>query len=267
MSSADGTRVHNEVYSIRYSHRADALKRNQFYNVVDCGDELMPMDFYAWLLRTPTQDIVFDTGFTRETAEETGRTFLKSPVDSMIEMGVNVHAVQTVLLSHLHFDHTGHIHMFPNATFVVQAAEMAFWYGKYVSRGEYKSLCRPQDLSYLSTANRDGRVKVIEGDYQVAPGISLHHTPGHTPGSQVLRVETESGPLVLASDTVHYYANIEDDMPHRVVHTVPLVYDAYDRINQLAGSPDRVIAGHDPLVMKRFPALDTEHEGMVHRLG
>ena len=266
MSQFDAAPRENEVFAIRYCHRPDAVRADNFYQVVERSEESMPMDYYIWLIRTPEGDIIFDTGFTEETANGIGRQFIKSPIDSLIELGVDVTTVRTVVLSHLHFDHTGNVHGFPNATFIVQAAEMEFWYGRHAGRGQFIILTRPQDLAYLAIANRSGRIRIIDGDQQIAPGVSLHLTPGHTPGSQVIRVETAKGPIVLASDTAHYYANIEQDLPHRIVHTLPKIYDAFDRINELAGSPDRVVAGHDPLVMKRFPAMDAMHEGMVHRI-
>jgi len=267
MTHFKGNPQENQVFAIRYCHRPDAVRADNFYQVVERSEESMPMDYYIWLIRTPQGSIVFDTGFTEETARGINRQFIKSPLETLAEIGIDPLEVKTVILSHLHFDHTGNVHGFPNATFVVQSAEMEFWFGRHSGRGQFVILTRPQDLAYLAKANREGRVKIVEGDAHITEGISVHFTPGHTPGSQVVKVETAEGPLVLTSDASHYYANIEGDLPHRVIHTLPMVYDAFDRIKELAGSFDRVVPGHDPLVLKRFPAVDSSLEGMVHRLG
>ncbi len=63
------------------------------------------------------------------------------------------------------------------------------------------------------------------------------------------------GRVVLASDAAHYYANIEEDRPFRIVSDLPQMYDAFETIRALADSPDHVIPGHDPLVLTRYPVV------------
>ena len=67
---------------------------------------------------------------------------------------------------------------------------------------------------------------------------ALHLVGGHAPGLQVVRVETGDGPLVLASDAAHFYANLEHDRPYAIVHSLPGMYDAFDRVRALAGGDD-----------------------------
>ena len=50
------------------------------------------------------------------------------------------------------------------------------------------------------------RVTFHSGDGEVAPGVTVHRVGGHSDGLQVVRVETARGPVVLASDAAHYYA-------------------------------------------------------------
>jgi hypothetical protein len=77
-----------------------------------------------------------------------------------------------------------------------------------------------------------GRVIFYDGDSQIAPGITLHKIGGHSPGLQSLTVMTANGVVVLAS----------------------------------AGDPRRIVPGHDPLVLKRYPPLTAASTGIVHRL-
>ena len=82
----------------------------------------------------------------------------------------------------------------------------------------------------------------------------MHRVGGHTAGLQVVRVRTGGGPVVIASDAAHFYANLEEDRPFAIVHSLPGMYDAFDRVRALAGGDDgRIVPGHDPLVLERHP--------------
>src|SRR5689334_10609666 len=65
-------------------------------------------------------------------------------------------------------------------------------------------------------------------------------------------VATAGGPVVLASDAVHYYEELERDRPFSIVASLADMYAAFDQIRELAGGGARVVAGHDPLVAERF---------------
>jgi glyoxylase-like metal-dependent hydrolase (beta-lactamase superfamily II) len=104
----------------------------------------------------------------------------------------------------------------------------------------------------------DGRVAFHEGDDEIAPGLTVHHMGGHTAGLQVVRVNTEKGALVLASDASHFYANIEQKRPFPAVYNVGDTMEAYRRIYALADKPELVVPGHDPLVLERFPSAGEE---------
>ncbi|MDE3077655.1 MAG: N-acyl homoserine lactonase family protein, partial [Chloroflexota bacterium] len=140
----------------------------------------------------------------------------------------------------------------------------AYWTGPYAGRGGHDQ--DPRDFTHLVEINLRGRIRWVNGDAEVAPGITVHLVGGHTAGMQVVRVATAKGQVVLASDASHYYENIERDRPFRAVHTVPLAYAAFDRVNELAGHPELIVAGHDPLVMARFPAASAELHGLVVRI-
>src|SRR5205814_1770532 len=81
------------------------------------------------------------------------------------------------------------------------------------------------------------RVLWVDGDHELAPGVSVHLVGGHTAGMQVVRVQTANGVIVLASDATHFYENLERDQPYSIVDSVPGALDAFDRLRALAG-PD-----------------------------
>ena len=62
------------------------------------------------------------------------------------------------------------------------------------------------------------------------------------------------GPVVLASDAVHYYEELERDRPFSIVANLADMYAAFDQIREIGDDGARVVAGHDPLVAERFGA-------------
>jgi glyoxylase-like metal-dependent hydrolase (beta-lactamase superfamily II) len=99
-----------------------------------------------------------------------------------------------------------------------------------------------------------GRVVYHDGTAQIAPGITLHRVGGHTRGLQVARVNTRRGWVVLASDSMHFYANWQQRRPFPIVDNVAVYLDALRTVEALASSPQHVIPGHDPLVLQSYPA-------------
>jgi glyoxylase-like metal-dependent hydrolase (beta-lactamase superfamily II) len=72
--------------------------------------------------------------------------------------------------------------------------------------------------------------------------------------------------VFLASDTAHFYENMEQGKPFIITHDVEATLRGYDRLRALAGNPERIVPGHDPLVMARYPAPDARLAGIACRL-
>jgi glyoxylase-like metal-dependent hydrolase (beta-lactamase superfamily II) len=111
-----------------------------------------------------------------------------------------------------------------------------------------------------------GRVIFHHGSEEVAPGISVHPVGGHSRGLQCVRVRTQRGWVVLASDASHLYANMEQGRPFPIVYNVADMLAGHAKCYALASSRAHVIPGHDPLVLKRYPAAAPGLEGAVVRL-
>lgn len=256
--------MENQLYAIRYCSRWNAVRGEHFLEQVERADESMPMDFFIWLIRTPHGDIVVDAGFHRDVAESPVREFFEDPPEILRAFGSDPSEVETVILTHLHIDHTGYVRDFPRSRYVVQQREMEFWAGPHASRGQFSRFASSADIGYLAAANLEGRVLVIDGDAEIVPGVRVHLVGGHTQGSQVVSVDTADGTFVLASDSSHFYANIEEDRPYRVVQDTAEIYDAFARIRALAGDARHVIPGHDPLVTDRYP--ESPGQPLVRRI-
>jgi hypothetical protein len=152
---------HFEVYAIRYATR-EARSGEHFYGG-DPHDALMPMDYFVWAAVSAEHTVVVDAGFTAEVAAKRGREYLRCPTEGLREIGVDCERVSWVILTHLHYDHVGNLEKFPEATFVVQEEEMAFWTGRYAGREHFRHTVEMKDVIQLVHENFEGRAAGGEG--------------------------------------------------------------------------------------------------------
>jgi len=259
-------RAADGVYALRYAYRTASLKGEHFYGHPSDCHEQWPIDYFTWVAIYDGHVVVIDSGFTRETAEERGdRPYVATPIELLERLGIAAGDVDDVILTHLHYDHTGHLDRYPNARIMVQRRECDFWRSPVASRGAYAHLHCPRDLAALDRLIDAGRVEVLDGERALDARITLHRVGGHTAGMQVVCVQDDSGPVVLASDASHFYANLEEDRPYGVVHDLPAMYVAFDTLHRLAGDRGVVVPGHDPRVRDRHEVLAAT-DGAITRL-
>ncbi len=110
------------------------------------------------------------------------------------------------------------------------------------------------------------RVVFHDGDQEIAPGISVHHIPGHTRGMQSVKVMTARGSVVLASDAAHYYESLAHGTPFLTHENMFLMLEGFRKLRALAPSDAHIVPGHDPAVMARYPAPAADLDGIVARL-
>jgi glyoxylase-like metal-dependent hydrolase (beta-lactamase superfamily II) len=242
----------NRIYAVRYGH----LERLSDLNFLGGDDHAqpMPLDYYVWVIRADERTIVVDTGFDAAAAAKRRRTLLRPVAEGLSALGVEPGAVRDVVITHMHYDHAGNVPLFPAARFHVQDAEMAYCTGRAMTHGHLAAPFDAENVVDMIRRTFDGRVVFHAGDAELCPGVTLHHLPGHTLGLQVVRVHTERGPVVLASDAIHFWANLERATPYPVVADVVAYLEALRKLRTLAPSIDHIIPGHDPGVLQRFPA-------------
>jgi glyoxylase-like metal-dependent hydrolase (beta-lactamase superfamily II) len=210
------------------------------------------MDYFFWVLRDGASAIVVDTGFHPEAGARRGRTTLCPPDEALRRIGVDPGTVPTVILTHLHYDHTGNLEWFPEAELIVQRSELEFWSGPEARHEQFASLIEPDEIERIAA----GHVRLLDGDADIAPGIRAICVGGHSPGQTVLAVETAGGSAVIASDAVHYYEELELERPFEIMVDLRAMYAGYATVAELARRPGAaLLVGHDPEVMTRFPLL------------
>jgi glyoxylase-like metal-dependent hydrolase (beta-lactamase superfamily II) len=219
-------------------------------------NETMDIAMVFWLIQGEGRKILLDTGFHRERWFESFKVtdFLR-PDEAVRRAGVDPAQITDIILSHAHWDHMGGIDLFPQATIWIQKDEYTYYMGPAWQEGGQHGGVDPDDLTNLLLRNTRGKLRLIDGDNQeIMPGIRVFVGARHTFASQYVCVEGDPT-YVLASDNCYLYRNLETRSPISTFDPADAGDNikALDRMLRLAGAPERVVPGHDPLIFKRFP--------------
>jgi glyoxylase-like metal-dependent hydrolase (beta-lactamase superfamily II) len=228
----------DEVLAIRYG-TLRATKRELFH---ECdSDEPYTLDYYFWVLRYGDAAVLVDTGFDPAVAERRGRDCLCPPIEALARVGVD--GVQRIVVTHFHYDHIGNVSAFPDAELLVPARELEFWTGP--DAREFPGHTEESEVAWIA----DARPATFAGGDVVAPGVEALDLPGHSPGQVGLLVRTGRGPILLASDAVHFYEELERRRPFWVFTDLDQMRASYDVLGAACTQTGAVmVPGHDPAV-------------------
>jgi glyoxylase-like metal-dependent hydrolase (beta-lactamase superfamily II) len=221
-------------------------------------DQKIDLAMVIWLIRGHGFNILFDSGFHRDTftKEYPMKDYLR-PDLAVKSAGVDPADVTDIVISHAHWDHMGGLDLFPKAHVWIQRAEYRYYTMDAWQPGGNHGGIDPEDVKVLVQLNTEGRVHMVDGDNaEIFSGIRAYTGSRHTYASQYLRVEG-SPPYVLASDNVYLYFNLKTHLASATFsdadHAANIAQQS--RMIQLAGSPDRVVPGHDALQFEKFPTV------------
>ncbi len=243
-----------EVYALSAGGRTTDWSTRLYLEPIG---ETMTSAYFIWLIRGAAGPILIDTGFTPRLGKLKGAPVeqLRTRDELLATVGVDPNEVATVILTHLHWDHFDLEGFLPKATFWVQRRELEFWSGQAGQEPwlrRFVSDCFAQDLAAVRSG---GRLKVVEGSLDLVDGVRLEWVGGHSPGMQLVVVQSAKGPFVVANDALTTYRNLRDWSPPAIhINSIPECLAAMERIRSLAdGDENRICPGHDGEVWKKFP--------------
>jgi len=210
----------------------------------------------VWLLEGTSKRILIDTGLgdldeiTAMTKRYGVATYATRSRDQDLVAGLAGHGlrpadVEVVVLTHVHFDHVGNNELFPNATFIVQRSEVPQGFAP----ARYCQFSYPE-YAYKLTSLTD-RIQVIDGDFQIEPGVRLLNIGGHTPGTMAVVIDTDQGRVALAGDLMYNYRNLELNWPTGAFWDLQALMNGYERLRLEA---DIIVPGHDWEFLTHFPS-------------
>jgi glyoxylase-like metal-dependent hydrolase (beta-lactamase superfamily II) len=253
LSAAAQPKTQYEVYAIRYATIPD-FAVNQLVAKAEPARKL-DIAMMVWLVRGNGRNILVDAGFYREQFfKQWHVTDFVKPSDAVKRAGVNSEDITDVIVTHMHWDHADGMDLFPKARIWLQKDELEYYAGEaWQSRRTHGGI-DPDDVLTAVKLNLEGRVGLVNGDAQeILPGITCYTGGKHTYASQFVAVNTSGGTVVLASDNMYLWENMEKHAPIAATLDADSNLRAQDRMKELAASPQFVIPGHDPAVMTKFP--------------
>ncbi len=181
--------------------------------------EQVSLSCNTYLMRRAGAWILWDTGIEDAIAREPGGKVIAHAIrgivvrtirDQLADIGLAPGDVETVILSHGHFDHVGNAALFPHATWLLQRHEHDAMFGPSYAQYGYS----PPLYEVLRVA----KIELMDGDHNIFGDGSAQvvATPGHTPGHCSLLVRlANTGPVLLSADVAHFSFSME----HRCVPT------------------------------------------------
>jgi N-acyl homoserine lactone hydrolase len=213
----------------------------------DRSAERVRIPVTCYLIRAREATILFDTGLSPRAVPGLLRTDPLAQfedadllVHRLDALGLEPKDVDVVVLSHLHFDHAGGAALFTDSELVVQQDEFA--------AAHYPpAFLAP--LYYRKNFDLPGyRWRLLQGDTELYPGVSVLRSEGHTPGHQSLLVELpDTGPVILAGDCCYWQRSIDDEVPPGVVWDPARAMHSIKRLKTVARlTGGRIFPSHDP---------------------
>lgn len=243
-----------QVYAIRYATIRD-FPVNGLVKGADAARKL-DIAMMVWLVRGNGRNVLVDSGFYRPEYFKNWKIdeFVR-PDEAVARAGVRAEDVTDVVLTHGHWDHIGGADLFPKAQIWIQRDEYAYDTGDAWQSGGKHGGIDAEDLAFLLRANITGRLHLVDGDREILPGIRVFIGGKHTWQSQYVTVAARPGIVVLASDNLYLYENLEKHAPIAQTFDEASNLRAQDRMRELATDPRLIVPGHDPAVMTRFPRV------------
>jgi len=244
-----------EIYAIKYA----TLKGYPLGGLVEGESRATKLDIgmYIWLIKGGGRTMLFDCGFYRpQFMRQWKPGDYEIPSAAIGRMGLKPTDITDVIISHIHWDHADGFDLFPNAKIWIQKEELEYYAGEAWSGGKKRTAADPDDIVGIVRMNTEGRVGLVNGDAQeFLPGITAYLGGKHTYASQYIGVKTAAGTVILASDNVYMYLNLEKHEPIAQSLDRESNLRAQDRMKQLAAKPELILPGHDPAVMTKFPEV------------
>lgn len=251
------------------------------YGVHDEGFRVLPY-CYA-VIKSDEHTAVIDCGFDHADhgavlAKNYNVSHWQPPEVVLGRLGIDPGEVDTLILTHNHFDHAGGVDLFPDAQIYLQEREVSHYMWARGLPDRLQFLTSAVDpalmLSLVERMNR-GKLTLTRGEQEVLPGVSVHPAfDTHTAGSQYVVVDNDhDGRWVMAGDNMYVYENVTGRGDGRFIPigfgmgSIELGLLSTEEMYQKAGEEvTRIVPFHEVNIWDTFPSRQFDDELHVAEL-
>jgi glyoxylase-like metal-dependent hydrolase (beta-lactamase superfamily II) len=250
-----------DVGNMEWDHSEAVLRRGMGIKVKG--------NFICWYIGGTDVPILVDSGLPSEERAQKWHSYTNPTVNveqqvenALKKKDIDPESIKIIIQTHLHWDHVGNLDLFPNAQIIVSDKELMYALNPFpIHFAAYEAFALGIEPLWIKAM---GRFKIVRmAEQEVATGVRIIPTPGHTLGFMSVLLETADGPYVMAGDTVMQVEALNPEPDKKLPFNVPGVYtdlialwESTERILDLVGGErKRVLPGHDRLVFQqeRYP--------------
>jgi glyoxylase-like metal-dependent hydrolase (beta-lactamase superfamily II) len=257
--AASGARPEADKYEV-FAVRFATISGFRVSGLVAGADPARRLDIamMIWVLKGADGRVaIVDSGFHRDAyfRQFAVKDYIR-PSEAIAPLGLKPEDVTDLLVTHMHWDHAGGIDLFPSARVWIQKDEFEYYTGEaWQARATHGGI-DPDDVVEVVTRNVAGKVTFVRGDDDTSlSGITFGIGGKHTWQSQFVGVATAKGTVVLASDNMYLYENMDKHVAIAQTLDPASNLRTQDRMRSLASEPRLLVPGHDPAVFDRFPRV------------
>lgn len=182
---------------------------------------------------------IHDSQWVRNNYGPCNQTDDEQIVDALkVGLGWTPDEIDIVINTHLHWDHCGNNRLFKKARFVIQKQEWSAAHNPIQTQSNFYLPELFDSIEYFDWI-------FVYDEYEVAPGVKVFLTPGHSEGHQSVLVKTEEGKLCISGDVSALLENIRDNIPAGILTSLGETYTSMERIRGIA---QRILPGHEPSI-------------------
>jgi glyoxylase-like metal-dependent hydrolase (beta-lactamase superfamily II) len=208
---------------------------------------------YVYYLKLYNKKIIVDTGipvpqFCKAKLNYTCKLEEGMSLEERLKKhGVSLDAIDTIILTHCHWDHIGGLSLLPNAKIYCQREEISW----AIAPPEWLASSYPKVLADLLLSVKE-RIELLDGDVLLEKGIYLRKVGGHSPGSQIVELKFNNKKVIITGDLLLYYDNLEKQIPIGVYHNLEKVTKILSLLRSYKLDDCIILPSHDPLVWEKY---------------